>query len=90
MLKDKIESGIVVLASVYEDKPVFIAATTPDMVKKGIHSGKLVKKIAEIAGGGGGGKPEMAQAGARNADKINDALAAVPVFITELLRSGHA
>jgi alanyl-tRNA synthetase len=90
MLKAKINSGVIVLASVYEDKPVFIAAATQDLVKKGIHSGKLVKKVAEIAGGGGGGKPEMAQAGARNIDKVDDALAATPKFIEELLSGGHA
>jgi alanyl-tRNA synthetase len=90
MLKAKVTSGVIVLASVYEDKPVFIAAATPDVVKKGVHSGKLVKKVAEIAGGGGGGKPEMAQAGARNVDKIDEALAATPKFIEELLSGGHA
>jgi len=89
MLKARINSGVIVLASVYEDKPVFIAAATLDVVKKGIHSGKLVKKVAEIAGGGGGGKPEMAQAGARNIAKIDDAIAAAPEFIKELLSGGH-
>ena len=90
MLKAKIGSGVIVLASVYDDKPVFIVAATPDMVKKGLHSGKLVKRVAEVAGGSGGGRPEMAQAGARNVDKIEDALAAAPQFIRELLESGHA
>lgn len=84
MLKGKVQSGIIVLATVYENKPVFIAAATPDLVKKGIHSGKLVKKVAEIAGGGGGGKPEMAQAGAKNLDMIDDALASVSKFVEEL------
>lgn len=90
MLKAKISSGVIVLASVCEDKPVFIAAATQDIVKKGVHSGKLVKRVAEIAGGGGGGKPEMAQAGARNVEKIDDALAAATGYIEELLSGSHA
>ena len=90
MIKAKIGSSVIVLASVYEDKPVFIAAATQDMVQRGIHSGKLVKKAADVAGGGGGGRPEMAQAGARNADKIDEALAAVPGFIEDLLKSSYA
>ncbi len=85
LLKIRIGSGVIVLSAVYEDKPVFIASATPDIVQKGVHSGKLVKKVAEIAGGGGGGKPEMAQAGAKNIDKIDEALTAAPRFIGEML-----
>lgn len=85
LLKIRIGTGVIVLSAVYEDKPVFIASATPDIVQKGVHSGKLVKKVAEIAGGGGGGKPEMAQAGAKNIDKIEEALTAAPRFIGEML-----
>ncbi len=89
MLKANLKSGVVVLATVYEDKPCFIATATADIVARGIHSGKLVKKISEIAGGSGGGKAEMAQAGAKDKEKVGDALQAVPKIVEEMLRAGH-
>ncbi|MBN1376231.1 MAG: alanine--tRNA ligase, partial [Dehalococcoidia bacterium] len=89
MLKAKMQSGVVVLGTVYDDKPFFIATGTPDIIKRGVHCGKLVKQVAQIAGGSGGGKPDMAQAGARDKDKIDEALKAAPNFIRELLTAGH-
>ncbi len=86
MLRDKIKSGVVVLATVFDEKPGFIATATPDIIQKGFHSGKLIKKVAAIAGGSGGGKAEMAQAGAKNGDKIAEALQSVPKFVEELLK----
>jgi alanyl-tRNA synthetase len=85
LLKTELQSGIVVLATVYDDKPCFVAMATPDIVSRGIHCGKLVKKVSEIAGGSGGGKPEMAQAGAKDKEKIGEALQAAPKFIEDLL-----
>jgi alanyl-tRNA synthetase len=85
LLKTELQSGVVVLATVYDDKPCFIGMATPDIVSRGVHSGKLIKKVSEIAGGSGGGKPEMAQAGAKDKEKINEALQAVPKFIEDLL-----
>jgi len=90
LLKTELKSGVVVLATVYEDKPCFICMATSDLLSRGIHSGKLIKRVSEIAGGSGGGKPEMAQAGAKNKDKIKEALQAVPKFIEELLNTGNA
>jgi len=90
MLKNGMGSGVAVLASVYESKPFFIATATADVVSKGVHCGKLIKKVASIAGGSGGGKPDMAQAGARDSAKIEEALAAVPAAIEELLKGGRA
>ncbi len=89
MLKDKLKSGVIVLATIYEGKPSFIATATADLIARGIHSGKLVKKVAEIAGGSGGGKAEMAQAGARDQSKIPQALQKVPQFVEELIKSKH-
>jgi alanyl-tRNA synthetase len=51
---------------------------TPDMVKQGYHAGNLVKALAQQVGGGGGGRPDMAQAGGRDASKLAAALASVP------------
>ena len=90
MLKTGMVSGVAVLASVYEDKPFFIATATADLVSKGVHCGKLVKNVSAIAGGSGGGKADMAQAGARDGAKIGEALAAVPAIIGEMLKAGRA
>jgi alanyl-tRNA synthetase len=90
ILKTRLKSGAIVLATIYEDKPFFMATATADVVARGIHCGKLIKQVSGIAGGSGGGKPDMAQAGARDKEKINEALAAVPKFIEELLKAGHA
>lgn len=61
---------------------MFVAKATPDAVAKGAHAGNLVREVAKIAGGGGGGRPEFAQAGAKDVGKIAEALVSVP----ELLR----
>ena len=85
VLKEKIVSGIIVLGSVSGDKVNFVAMATKDVVAKGVHSGNLVKEAAKIAGGGGGGRPDMAQAGGKNPDKIEEALAAVKEMLKNQL-----
>ncbi len=90
MLKAGMGSGLAVLASVYDNKPFFIATATSDIVSKGIHCGKLIKKISVIAGGSGGGKADMAQAGVKDSSKIVEALNAVPAAVEEMLKAGHA
>ncbi|RPJ61939.1 MAG: alanine--tRNA ligase, partial [Dehalococcoidia bacterium] len=90
MLKTRIENGVVVLATVYENKPFFMATATKDAVGKGIHCGKLIKQVSEIAGGSGGGKPDMAQAGAKDMEKIDEALNASASFIKAMSVEGHA
>ena len=73
-LRDKLVSGVVVLANTTEDKVNFVVTATEDVVKKGIHSGNIVKEVATIAGGKGGGRPNMAQAGAPDITKVDEAL----------------
>ncbi|TET67683.1 MAG: alanine--tRNA ligase, partial [Dehalococcoidia bacterium] len=73
-IRDKLKSVIVVLGTVYEDRPVFLAAVTPDLVARGYDAGKIVKEVARVAGGGGGGKPNLAQAGGKDKDKLDEAL----------------
>ncbi len=80
-LKDKLGCGIAVLASATEDKVAFLATATKDAQDKGVHAGKVIKEITAIAGGSGGGKPDMAQGGGKDAAKIADALAAVAGII---------
>ncbi|MDP4092852.1 MAG: alanine--tRNA ligase [Bacillota bacterium] len=74
MLKNKMGSGVVVLATGYAGKVSFIVTATRDVVDKGIHCGNIIREVAKIAGGGGGGRPDMAQAGGKDITKIDDAL----------------
>jgi len=69
--------GVVVLGSVQNDKPILIAAVTDDLVSRGIKAGDLVKFVAQQVGGGGGGRPTLAQAGGTDASKLDEALASV-------------
>ena len=74
-LKEKLGSGVVVLASSCDGKVNLIAMATDDAMGKGAHAGNLIKGIAGKVGGGGGGRPNMAQAGGKNPAGISDALA---------------
>ena len=73
-LKEKLGDGVVVLASVKDGKVSLMATATDEAQKKGAHAGNLIKAIASIVGGGGGGRPNMAQAGGKNAAAIPDAI----------------
>ncbi|MDP9309783.1 MAG: alanine--tRNA ligase-related protein, partial [Chloroflexota bacterium] len=73
-LRDKLGSGVVVLGTVLNEKPQLLAMVTPDLVKQGYHAGNLVKGLAPIVGGGGGGRPDVAQAGGRDSTKLDVAL----------------
>ncbi|WP_379136176.1 alanine--tRNA ligase [Paenibacillus sp. sgz500958] len=73
-LKSKLPDAVVVLGAVMEDKVNFIVAVPQELVKKGFHAGKLVKEIAAVCGGGGGGRPDMAQAGGKDVTKLEEAL----------------
>ena len=75
-MKTKIASGVVILASDMGDKVNLIVMATDDAVKAGAHAGNIIKKIAPMVGGGGGGRPNMAQAGGKNPAGIKDALEA--------------
>lgn len=82
-LRDKLGSGIIVLGTVMGDKPQLLGIVTPDLVKQGYHAGNLVKALAQIVGGGGGGRPDMAQAGGRDVGKLDEALARVAGLVGE-------
>ena len=69
--------GVVVLASVFENGKIgILAMATKEAVGKGVHCGNIVKEVAKLCGGGGGGRPDMAQAGGKDAAKLDEALAA--------------
>ena len=73
-IRDKLSNGFVFLAAEAGDKVLFIAMASKDAVAAGAHSGNIIREAAKICGGGGGGRPDMAQAGGKDASKIADAL----------------
>ncbi|PEJ04046.1 alanine--tRNA ligase [Bacillus toyonensis] len=80
-LKNKLESAVVVLVSVNDDKVNILAGVTKDLISQGYHAGKLVKEVASRCGGGGGGRPDMAQAGGKNPAQVEEALAFVQEYV---------
>ncbi|MCC7207701.1 MAG: alanine--tRNA ligase [Anaerolineae bacterium] len=83
--RDKVKSGVVVLGMDNDAKPQLIAAVSDDLSKK-VHAGNLIKAIAPIVGGGGGGRPNMAQAGGKDASKLGAALAQARSLVYEALK----
>lgn len=80
-LKQKLDSAVIVLGSVHNEKVNLIAAVTKDLNEKGFHAGKLIKEVAAKCGGGGGGRPDMAQAGGKDPEKLDAALAFVEEWV---------
>ncbi|AIQ12052.1 alanine--tRNA ligase [Paenibacillus durus] len=74
-LKAKLPAAVIVLGAAMDDKVNFVVAVPQTLVKQGYHAGKLVKEVAAVCGGGGGGRPDMAQAGGKDASKLAAALA---------------
>ena len=75
-VRDKLGSGIVLLGSKAEEKVLFVATVSRDLVKQGFNAGSIVREAAKVAGGGGGGRPDMAQAGGRDVSKLEAAIEA--------------
>lgn len=84
--RQKYPRGVVVLASVENDKPVIIAALSDDLVKSGWHAGDLIKPVAAVVGGGGGGRPNLAQAGGKDAKRLHEALDQVIPWVTAKIK----
>ena len=85
-LKNKIGSGVVMLASSQgADKVNLIVTATDDVVKAGVHAGNIIKEAAPKVGGGGGGRPNMAQAGGKNPSAISDAIEAAKATLEKQL-----
>lgn len=80
-LREKLGECVIVLASAKEGKVSLVAAATDGAVSLGAHAGNLIKEIAPIVGGGGGGRPNMAQAGGKNPAGVADAIAAVKTAV---------
>ncbi|MCJ7695808.1 MAG: alanine--tRNA ligase [Anaerolineaceae bacterium] len=84
--RQKYKCGIVVLGSVINGKPLIIAAVTQDLINRGLHAGNLVREIAKVIEGGGGGKPDLAQAGGNNPAKLSEALDQVRQYVKNNLK----
>ncbi|MHC5087566.1 MAG: alanine--tRNA ligase-related protein, partial [Planctomycetota bacterium] len=85
-LKKKAKSATIVLGIPGEDgKVMLLAGVTDDLIKKGVRAGDIVKEIAPIVGGGGGGRPNLAQAGGKDASKLDEALGKAKAMIAEKL-----
>ncbi len=85
VLRQRLGSAVVVLGTVLNGRPAFMAMVTPDLVKRGFHAGHILKRVASAAGGGGGGRPEMAQGGGTDAGKLDEALGLVKPLVKEFL-----
>ena len=82
-LRDKLESGVVVLGGVINERPLITAMVTKDLVERGLDATTIVRGAAKVIGGGGGGRPDVAQAGGKQADKLSSALDMVPSLVRE-------
>ncbi|MGH2562058.1 MAG: DHHA1 domain-containing protein, partial [Thermomicrobiales bacterium] len=76
-LRDRLNSGVIVLGTVIDGQPSLLSMVTPDVVQRGVRAGDLVREAATIIDGRGGGRPELAEAGGKDASKLDAALAAV-------------
>ena len=85
-IRDKVQSGIVVLISNVGGKVNLVAMATKDSVQLGVHCGKVIKEVASVVGGGGGGRPDMAQAGGKKPEKINEAVDKVYEIVESLVK----
>ena len=83
-IRGKLKSVIIILGAVSGERPIFVAAVSPDLVSKGYNAGDIVKQVAKATGGGGGGKADFAQAGGRDKGKIDEALS----LVKEIIKTG--
>ncbi len=77
------QNGVAVFGTVANGRPLLVAAVTKDLTQRGLHAGKLVQFAARQLGGGGGGKPTLAQAGGKDPSKLDEALASIPGWVKE-------
>src|SRR4029077_16905374 len=85
-LKAKIKSGVVVLASANDGKVQIVVAVTPDLTGR-VKAGQVVKEIAPIVGGSGGGRPDFAEAGGKQPEKIDEMLTAAEGIVARMLNA---
>lgn len=86
MLKDKLGSSVVLLGAVIDEKVSLICFVSKDLTGRGLHAGKIVSTAARVTGGGGGGRPDMAQAGGKDPSRLEEALAAARKWVENTLQ----
>jgi len=84
LLRDRLKSAVIVLGTIYDGKPGFVAMVTRDLLDRGLHAGEIIKQVAGVTGGGGGGKAAMAQAGGRDKNKLDEALGLVKGLVQKV------
>jgi len=72
--------------AVSDGKPNRVGAVAPDLVERGLKAGTLIQQVAQVVGGGGGGRPTLAQAGGRDPSRLGEALALVPKLVEQIVR----
>jgi len=87
--RDRYPSSVIVLGAVIDQRPQLVAAVTPDLVEKGVRANELIKRAAQVIGGGGGGRPTLAQAGGRDVDRLDEALSGVLGLVQKALGDGE-
>lgn len=85
--RNKVDSGVLVIGGDVDGRPQLLAAVTDDLTKKGLHAGNLIKSIAGVVGGGGGGRPNMAQAGGKDSSKLPEALDKAREIIADAVKN---
>ena len=83
-LKQDLKSGVIVLGAVNNGKVTIIAGVTKDLIERGFHAGKLAKEVATRCGGGGGGRPDLAQAGGKRPEELEQALSFVKEYVQSI------
>ncbi len=84
-LRDKLVSCVITLGALSEGSPILVTMVTSDLVDRGLNAGNIARDAARLMGGGGGGRPDIAQAGGRQPEKLEDALRAVPGLVSAAL-----
>jgi len=84
--RQRYPSGVVVLGSAVDGRPLLIASVTDDLVKRGLSAGEIVKALGPIIGGSGGGRPQMAQAGGKDPSRLSEAIDAVAGLVEQKLK----
>jgi len=83
--RDRLGSAVVALGALVNERPLLVVGVTQDLIAKGLHAGRLASIAAQRMGGGGGGRPNMAQAGGGDASRLPEALDALPPLVAESL-----
>ena len=86
----KLGSAVVALGAEFDGKPSLLVAVTPDLVERGLDAGKIVRTAAQHIGGGGGGRPTLAQAGGKDASRLPEALTSVKQIVTDATQAANS